>query len=102
VLADPDWTLPPLERVVEVPVFGSDGHARVEPGYDRSSRLLHVPSPRLDIPAVPKNQSLAEIREAADLLIDLVHDFPFVADSDRALALGAAILPFVRWCRRAG
>src|ERR1035441_9715031 len=51
----------------------------------------------LDIPDVPADPTREQVARARALLVDeLLVDFPFVRDSDRAHAVAAILLPFLR------
>ena len=56
LLAFPGWSedvFPPLDEIIEAPVFASDGTLVAQPGYDRDSRLWYSPTPGLIVPGVP-------------------------------------------------
>jgi hypothetical protein len=98
LLATPHPPLLVLERIYRVPVFGRDGHLHSEPGYSPSTRGLYVPLPILDetleICHEPDEETIAAAR--AVLLDDVLGDFPFLDESDRAHALSLLLLPFLR------
>lgn len=97
MLVNPDEDLPPLDAVVRTPVFDAGGRLVSTPGYHRDARLwLHL-APGFEVPPVPEQPKDEEVRAARSLLLDdLLVDFPFAADSDRAHAVAAILLPFVR------
>jgi len=92
-----DESLPQLESIVTTPVFDAAGNLVQSPGYHREARLwLHRPL-GFDPPNVPDRPSKSQIAKARSLLLDdLLTDFPFTAESDRAHAVAALLLPFVR------
>ena len=97
MLVNPDPGLPPLDSVVRTPTFGKDAMLITTPGYHRSDALWMFPDDSLDIPEVSTNPSREQIACARSLLVDeLLVDFPFVKDSDRAHAIAAILLPFLR------
>lgn len=97
VLAEPGWPLPEVVRIVTVPVFAPGGSLETEPGYHEQSRVLYWPSAELSVPTVPNHASPAVINAARGRLVDdLLVDFPFVSNADRAHAVAALLLPFVR------
>jgi DNA primase catalytic core len=97
VLAVPDPPLPPLTRIVGCPVFAADGTLQTTPGYSAASKTYFVPDAGFMVPDVSSCPSTAEVQEAKRLLMqELMGQFPFVADADRAHALCAALLPFGR------
>jgi hypothetical protein len=96
LLATPDPELPRLVRVVEAPVFGADGSLLLEPGYHPGSATYYAPA-GLQVPPVSESPLADEVSEAVDLLtFDLLGDFPFVGDSERAHAVALLLLPFAR------
>lgn len=97
ILAYPDQELPGLEAVVAVPVFASSGILITRKGYNRKERLWYEPPRDLRIGTIPAQPTRSEVDDARDLILhELLADFPFAADSDRAHALAAILLPFVR------
>ena len=97
MLVNPDPGLPPLDSVVRTPTFGKDAMLITTPGYHRSDALWMFPDDPLDIPEISTNPSREQIACARSLLVDeLLVDFPFVKDSDRAHAVAAILLPFLR------
>ena len=96
MLVNPDFTLPPLESVVRTPAFGKDAVLISKPGYHRDDALWLFADPSLDVGEVPIHPSKEQIARARALLVDeLLVDFPFVRDSDRAHAVAAILLPFM-------
>jgi hypothetical protein len=96
VLATPDPPLPVLTRIVEAPVFASDGTLQIQPGYSSASRTFYAPAAGLELPAIRDMPTGADIEEARDLILDLLHDFPFTGNTERAHAVACLLLPFVR------
>lgn len=96
-LATPNPPLPVLERIVTVPVFAADGTLHDTPGYSSATRCYYEPARGLVVPEVAEVPSQDDIARAKALLLDdLLGDFAFVGDSDRAHAVALALLPFVR------
>ena len=97
VLATPDIDLPCLTRIVEAPVFGPDGSLLTAPGFHSGSRTYYAPAAGLTIPALPDRPDSNDVASARDLLSwELLGDFPFCSDSERAHALAFLLLPFAR------
>jgi hypothetical protein len=97
MLAYPDLHLPRLEGVISTPVFGRHGELIMTDGYHRDDRLWLTPDPNLQLGTIPDVPTAENIAAARTLLIDeLLVDFPFVDDSDRAHAIAAVFLPFIR------
>lgn len=97
ILANPHPDLPPLEAVLTTPVFDRQWRLLGTPGYHQEARVwLHLSedATAYDVPIRPTAEELAA---ACSLLLDdLLVDFPFTADSDRAHAVAAILLPFSR------
>jgi hypothetical protein len=91
-----NWDFPPLAGVVEVPALRPDGTVLGKSGYDRATRLYYHPAHALQVPLIPDDPSPADIETAADLLADVLHDFPFEDESSRANAFAAMITPILR------
>ena len=97
MLAYPDEKLPPLDAVAATPLFGAGADLITRPGYHRSERLWFAPEKDLQNIDIPESPTAQDIEQARSLLTDeLLVDFPFVDDSDRAHAVAAMLLPFVR------
>ena len=97
ILANPHSDLPQLESVATTPVFDEQWRLLSAPGYHPESRLwlqLTEDPATYDLPLRPTSEDLAAARVL--LVDDLLIDFPFTADSDRAHAVAAIILPFAR------
>jgi DNA repair photolyase len=97
VLASPDLHLPVLSRIVDAPVFGQNGEVQTVPGYHAASGTYYHPADGFELPSVPDQPTVADVERAKDLLLaDLLHDFPFVSQSDRAHVTALILLPFAR------
>ena len=97
ILATPNIPLPILTRIVEVPIFAPDGTLQDAPGYSPKTRTFYVANNGFSVPKVDNNPNSIQIEEARDLLeTELLGDFPFVSHAEKAHALAAIILPFVR------
>jgi hypothetical protein len=97
VLATLELPLPPLRRVVTVPVFAADGSLRTEPGYNEASGVLYAPSPGFVALPVPETVTVEDVEAANKLLCEeVLCDFPFASVSDRDNAVALFLLPFAR------
>jgi hypothetical protein len=89
--------LPILRNIVHTPVFGSSGRILTERGYHAEDCLwLDVPTDTtaLRIPSHPSPEDLSHARQLIEQ--ELLGDFPFADQTDRAHAIAALLLPFVR------
>ncbi|WP_438040937.1 bifunctional DNA primase/polymerase [Sorangium sp. So ce128] len=103
----PDWSvraveargqwegIPRLTAIAECPVLRPDGSMLLVPGYDARTGILYAPV--LDFPAIPHAPTRDQAREAADLLLDVVEDFPFESDVHRAAWLASVLTPLARF-----
>ena len=97
MLAYPDLHLPMLEGVISTPVFGRQGALIMTDGYHQDDRVWLTSDSSLNLEALPDEPTAEDIAAARTLLIDdLLVDFPFVDESDRAHGIAAMLLPFVR------
>ncbi|MBE0566080.1 MAG: hypothetical protein IH621_08995 [Krumholzibacteria bacterium] len=97
LLVNPHPTLPGLEAVITTPVFDHDWRLITQPGYHPEAKVWFHVAAGMSPVAVTHRPTDVEVRNALSLLLDdLLVDFPFAADSDRAHALAALLLPFVR------
>lgn len=97
MLVNPDPALPRLESLLRTPTFGKDAALITAPGYHRADALWMFADQSLDVPEVPIHPGEEQIARAKALLLDeLLVDFPFVRDSDRAHAVAAILLPFLQ------
>jgi hypothetical protein len=72
-----------LVGIVQTPTLRPDGSIIQELGYDVQTGVLFLPHQAF--PNVPENPSQAEAKQAAEDLLEVVVDFPFASDSDRAV-----------------
>lgn len=99
ILATPHFDLKfsVLEGVVETPVFNKDGYLQTQQGYNDKTRLYLYLKNGLSIPAVSQKPSPEDIAKARSLLSDeLLGDYRFQEPSDKAHAIAAILLSFVR------
>ena len=97
ILSNPDPNLPPLDSVITTPVFDNDWRLITKPGYHPEAELWYHAGRNADSFDVPIKPTADEVEAARSLIIDdLLFDFPFAADSDRAHAVAALLLPFAR------
>ena len=90
------WNVPVVAGVVTTPTLRPNGTLLLEPGYDRATRLYHIPDPLLKLPKIPTTPNKWEAREALKCLLELIIEFPFCTDVDRSVALSALITPVAR------
>jgi len=97
LLAAPTFPLPPLLTLTEVPTFAPDGSLPPRPGYHAPGRTFYAPAPGFIVPDIPADPTRREIDAARALLLDeLLVDFPFASEAERAHALALLLVPFLR------
>ena len=97
VLSPLEIALPPLRRVVTVPVFAPDGSLRLDVGYNESSSVLYAPAPGFKALPVPDKVKGKDVDDANELICkEVLIDFPFASTSDRDNAVALFLLPYAR------
>ncbi|MBS2031957.1 MAG: toprim domain-containing protein [Deltaproteobacteria bacterium] len=97
VVVRPPTDLPELRDLVRAPTFTEVGELVAAPGYSERARMwLDLPV-TLVVPEVAARPTREQLQAAVALLIDeLLGEFPFEAESDRAHALAALLGPATR------
>ena len=85
-----------LLGVTHTPVVRRDGSILDVAGYDDASGMLYLPDQSLLVRQVSDEPTREEVLSAGKLLLDMVADFPFVTEHDRANYLGALLTPLLR------
>jgi primase-polymerase (primpol)-like protein len=84
----------PLRGLAEVPFPRPDGSLVVAPGYDPATAVFHAPTVALD--PLPERPDQAAAQAAAQALLELVEQFPFASDDDKAVWLAALLTVLAR------
>lgn len=95
ILGRKHWPLPKLTGMVTSPVVRPDGSLILEPGYDDLTGLyLH---PRVPLRRLQPEITDASIQKAMEIILgQMLKDFPWVDESDKAHFLGALLTPVLR------
>ena len=97
LLATPAPPLPIITRITECPVFAPDGTLQITSGYHAASQTFCALQDGLTIEPIPARPTESDLERAKELILgELLVDFPFVSDADRANAVGLGLAPFVR------
>lgn len=96
VLSLGTWNFPPLEAVVTAPVVREDLSLLTQGGYDPATRLFYDPAPAFSNLKIPKEPGKEDIHSALKTIENLLYDFPFSRDCDRANTLALFLTPFLR------
>lgn len=92
-----DARVPLISRITRCPVILPDGAMVSTPGYHAGARVYYDPRPGLVVPLVLDQPTAEQIGTARALILDeLLGEFPFVSDADRAHAVALLLLPFAR------
>jgi hypothetical protein len=95
MLAVPAAPLPPLTQVMRVPFFARSGELVAANGYHPPSKTYLSFDERLAaLPAVPSAQDLSSAKNL--IMAELLGDFRFSSEADRAHAIALGLLPTVR------
>ena len=87
--------LPQLRGISRAPTMVSSGTIVDQEGYDSETGMWY--SPGVVLPSVPEQPNADQIRSAVELFTeDLLVDFPFAEDADRANCLALCLLPLAR------
>jgi len=93
--ASPNPPLPQLWGITEVPLIRPDGTIADRNGFDTASGFLIGISADLQVPSIPLTPNSRQLAKARRLLEEeLLGEFDFVGDADRAHTLAALLWPF--------
>jgi hypothetical protein len=90
------WPFPPLDALVEFPVFRPDGTLLDTPGYDKATGLAYVPVPGLRIPPIPEHPTDDDLVAAITLIDEAIGEFPFQDKASEANAIALLLTPIIR------
>ena len=90
------WAFERISGVITAPTLRPDGSILFEPGYDRETQLYHAANPSLRMPQLSERPSKQDAITAIRLLEEVLVEFPFETETDKAVALSALITPVVR------
>lgn len=97
ILAKSHARLPELEVIRTTPFLGVGQRLVDAAGYSVADKAYIALDPTLTIPTVSPNPSGLEVSQAAKTLLeDLLGDFPYAHDADRAHMVGLIVLPFLQ------
>lgn len=85
-----------LRMVTHTPIVRADGTVLDVPGFDTASGALYLPERGLEVDPVPDVPTEQDVVNARKLLLNMLEDFPFVSDHDRANYLGCLMVPLIR------
>ena len=89
--------LPILDGVVGTPIIHDDGQILADAGYDPESRLYYSPPAGFCLPELAGSPSSDHVEIAKGLLLDeMLGEFPFCGDADKAAVLGALLTGVMR------
>lgn len=95
VLGRKDWPLLPLRGIVTSPVVRPDGTLLQAPGYDKATGLYL--QPRVKLRRLRPQVTDESVEKAKEIIIgQMLADFPWKDQSDKAHFLGALLTPILR------
>ncbi len=89
--------LPPLVSVVESPVFRADGTIVARRGYEPITRTFYAPATSFELAAIPERPTPGELAGAVQGVAELLQDFAFATEADRATAWAALLSATLRF-----
>ena len=92
-------SLPELDKISRVPFFTATGELVSTPGYHAETLTYFDPDPELIVLQIPKHVSPQQLRQAVSTIVDeLLSDFPYASQSDKAHMVVAMLQPFIIEC----
>lgn len=85
-----------LRAVIHTPIVRADGSILDAPGYDIDSRLLYIPDTGLKMQPVSARPTKKAVAQAKRLLLEMIGEFSFTSEHDRANYLGLLLTPLLR------
>lgn len=85
-----------IEAVSETPQILADGRILTQPGLDVSTGIYMAPESRLQGIVIPERPTPEVVREAKEILDDIIVDMPFMDDASRANFIAFWLTPLVR------
>lgn len=96
-LARGSWPeLRELSGFIETPTVTPDARLIDAPGYDHGTGLFLAFASMPGWSPPPARPPRTQAQEALDVLLDLMHEFPFVADEDRAAVVAGILTALLR------
>src|ERR1700756_1762534 len=96
LLSLPCEDLPTLYRFVRTPIFTKDKRLISTPGYDKASNIYYAPSPAVRGLQIVENPTDEDFQQAMAVVNDILVDFKFATEADRANAFALMLLPLLR------
>ena len=93
----------PIAGIVDAPILRPDGSLHTEAGYDPVTGYFYAPAG--PAPPLPDRPAHADASRAAEDLFEIVHQFPFASDADKAVWLAGLLTVLARppsWGPRRG
>jgi hypothetical protein len=94
-LACAPWKVPVLTGILEAPTLRPDGSILETPGYDKDTGLLFCPG-EITFPPIPQNPTQEDAIKAVEIFRKILCGFPFVSDTDFAVAMSAILTGLIR------
>ncbi len=95
LLAKQQWGLPILSGIINAPTLRPDGTILDIPGYDKSSGMFFFNN-RCSFEKIPENPTAQEVKEAKEILLFILKDFPFENEVSKSVAISAIFTALIR------
>ena len=97
MMAARELPMPLFRGIIHAPIFAPSGLLVTQPGYQPETGYFLELGANRTIPEVPHQPEDAAVKKALGLFLDdLLVDFRFASDADKAHAFAVILLPFVR------
>jgi putative DNA primase/helicase len=96
VLATPTAPLPRLLSITHCPNFNRCGQLNQAPGYSPQTQTYYAPTTGFEVPQVTSHPSHQEVQDAKAIILEVIEDFPFTGNAERAHAVALGFLLFIR------
>lgn len=96
ILQAEQFPFPNLNGVVYAPIMRENGSLVAEHGYDPSTGFYYQKRGGCVVSPIPERVSDEDVRQARDLLCEVVYDFPFDGEASRANTIALFMTPVLR------
>lgn len=90
-----EWLFPILSGIIQFPTIRNDGSLLLQPGFDEESGLYADFEPE-KFSDILQNPTKEDALEALNYLKEIIDEFPFKEDCDKAVALAAILTSLIR------
>ena len=95
IVALGEWSFPELKGIIHCPALRPDSSIISDPGYDPTTGLFYAPASNLELPQIPEIPSVDDVKNAREIVDDILWDFPYMDQADRANAYAMLLTPIL-------